>query len=260
MRMESCTCALSGALIKSYADNCVREVVVYDTTSSTNDVCRAMGANGAAEGLVVVADKQTGGRGRLGRSFYSPSGSGVYFSILLDMSYDDCRLKAITPLAAVAVAEALEDVFCADASIKWVNDVYVNGGKCAGILTESCMCGDTLKVVVGIGINVSAPEGGFPEDIKFRAAAVTTGTADRNALVGCVLKKFFREYVDFDKQSLSERYAARCNHIGKSVSVIKDGTNTTAVCNGIDDDFNLMVTYPNGQEEKLFYGEISIKL
>ena len=142
---------------------------------STNAEALRRAVDGAPEGTVIVAEEQTAGRGRRGRSFFSPAGTGIYLSILVRPALAAERAHLLTCSAAVAVAEAIEACAGVDASIKWVNDVYCRGKKVAGILTEGSfdLEGGVLQhAVVGIGVNVRPPHAGFPAEIAERAGAV----------------------------------------------------------------------------------------
>ncbi|MBR7002868.1 MAG: biotin--[Neisseriaceae bacterium] len=150
------------------------EIHYVDETTSTNTVLKQMAADGAKDGTVYLAARQTQGRGRMGRSFFSPDG-GLYFSMLFRPKMNPATSLLLTVAAAVAVAEAMDEVFDTQSKIKWVNDVYVNGKKVCGILAESQL--DPSKpteqaVIVGIGINVCAPKDGFPTEIENRAGAL----------------------------------------------------------------------------------------
>ena len=147
----------------------------YATVTSTNDIVKNAARAGAEEGFTVTARCQTAGRGRMGRSFFSPDGTGLYISILLRPTFHPKDALMITTAAAVATARALEAAGSRNIGIKWVNDLLINGKKIAGILTESSlsMGADSLDfAVLGIGINLLSPSNGFPEEIKDIAGAV----------------------------------------------------------------------------------------
>ena len=175
---------LSEAVLRGYLRDCPPLVLdVFDTVDSTNTVCLKRASGGDRRTYAAVAGGQTRGRGRRGRSFFSPDGTGLYMSILLrpsGLSADEA--VKFTTIAAVAVSEAIEAVAGKTASIKWVNDIYVSGRKACGILTEASFNpedGTLDYAVVGIGINVYEPQGGFPEEIKDRAGALA-GPVNRN--------------------------------------------------------------------------------
>ena len=141
---------------------------IFDTIDSTNTYAKMLAAEGAEHGTTVIALQQTGGRGRLGRSFHAPPGTGIYMSIVLKTESDFSKALMATTAASVAVCRAVSAVCSAEAQIKWVNDIYSDGKKCAGILCESVINenGQMPYIVVGIGVNLFAPYGGFSPEIK----------------------------------------------------------------------------------------------
>ncbi len=235
---------------------------VYDCVDSTNRIAKERGDNGAPEGLVVLADSQTAGRGRLGRSFCSPADTGLYMSVLLRPQLPAQKALSITTAAAVAVCRAIERVSDRKAQIKWVNDVYCDGKKVCGILTEAAFDGGNMAyAVLGIGINVNAPKNGFPADIADIAASVYDQTkGDRNALVAAVLDAFFEEYAHIEEKRYVDEYRARSCLVGKRVTVKAPSGDRDAVAIGVDEQCRLRVRYANGREEALSSGDVSIKL
>lgn len=148
------------------------EIVPLDRCVSTNDEAYALAEKGAPNGTTVTAREQTGGKGTNGRSFFSPGKTGVYMSVVLRNVKKE-RLLDVTPMAAVAVSRVLDRNFGVRTGIKWVNDVYLDGKKVCGILTKAqSKNGETDFIIVGIGINLFAPEGGFPEEIQNTAGFV----------------------------------------------------------------------------------------
>lgn len=176
------------------------KIEVFDSVDSTNNMCQARAATGEPEVYVAIAGNQTAGRGRRGRTFYSPDGTGLYMSILLRPSGLSAEESlAFTTMAATSVAQSIETVTGKAAVIKWVNDVYMNSRKVCGILTEGSFnleSGDLDYAIVGIGINVREPDGGFPEEIRDIAGAVISGSESmsRNKLAAAVLWYFMNYY------------------------------------------------------------------
>lgn len=237
----------------------------YPKTESTNSIIKERASQGENEGLLVVAGEQTRGRGRLGRSFFSPGDTGIYMSLLLKPSIAPEDAVLITTAAAVSVCEALEKLGVSDARIKWVNDIFVNKKKVCGILTEGCFnaqkgCFD--YAVLGVGINVYEPECGFPEDIKDIAGAVFGEEKEnlRNRLVAEFLSSFMNYYKNIDKKLHCPQYDRRCFVLGKDINIIKNGEKTSAKALGIDDKCGLLVEFENGEKTVLNSGEISIRL
>lgn len=264
-RLRESTDVLSVVGVEKYLDDNKIALEVYKTVESTNTVARRRLSNGMHEEVIVVAGEQTGGRGRLGRSFFSPSDSGLYISLLLmpELSMND--VVKITTCAAVAVCEALE-VFSGDkAEIKWVNDVFMRGKKVCGILTEASMSMESQGcecAVVGIGINLYEPKGGFPEELKDIAGAVLENTVDdaRNRIAAEVINRFMSYYRGLGENTYVGEYRRRSMVIGKEINVISGEKITPATALAIDDDCHLLVRYADGHEELLSSGEISIRL
>lgn len=233
----------------------------YDVVTSTNDIAKQLAAAGEPEGTVAVARTQTAGRGRMGRSFFSPDGCGAYFSIIVRPK----RLeRLLTVMAACAVADGIEDAGGRHTSIKWVNDVYVGGRKCCGILTEAITDLETGGVdyaVIGIGINVRTPDDGYGK-LNNIAVAALDGVQDAlNKTIAKVLNRFYELYTFSEKEEIVGLYKERSFVIGKKVKVIKDGYEAPATVLDIDDDCRLVVKYIETLEtESLSAGEIKIRL
>ena len=235
---------------------------VYDCVDSTNRIAKERGESGAAEGLVILADSQTAGRGRLGRTFCSPSETGLYMSILLRPKLPAQKALSITTAAAVAVCRAVEKVSSRTAHIKWVNDVYCDGKKVCGILTEAAFDGaDMTYAVLGIGINVCAPKGGFSADIADIATAIYhDGEGDRYALAAAVLDAFFEEYTHLQEERYVQEYRERSCLVGKTVIVKSSSGDREAIALGVDEQCRLLVRYEDGEDEALSFGDVSNKM
>lgn len=260
---------LSLEKIKQYLGktNDILSISLYDTLDSTNTRLKAEALAGAEEGRVIIASSQTGGKGRLGRSFYSPTNSGIYMSILLKPNLLT-EATLITTAAAVAVSIAVENISGKSTDIKWVNDVRIDGKKICGILTESVIDTENGKMkyaVLGIGLNVYMPEGGFPAEIKDIAGAifdeeVNEAVNDRkNRLTAEVLKNVMRICRNLDDKSYLNEYRKRCGVLGKRINVVGMGKQTPALAVDIDENCRLLVRYDDGKEELISSGEISIR-
>jgi len=233
---------------------------------STNLIAKRSGAQGAAEGTVIIAEQQTAGRGRLGRSFVSPYGTGIYMSLLLRPQMPASDSLWLTTAAAVAVAEAIEEISGHEAQIKWVNDVFVHEKKVCGILTEAAMdveSGMLEYAVVGIGVNVRNPEFGFPEELAGIAGAVFApgeGEADaRSRLIATILSRFWKLYTAFPARDFHAEYCRRSLVVGRDVLVVKLSGSSPAHVLAIDEECRLLVEYSDGTQEALATGEISIR-
>lgn len=241
-------------------------IKAYEQIGSTNTMLREQ-ADNLPEFSVVIAGAQTAGRGRRGRSFFSPDGSGLYMSLLLRSALEAERAADITTAAAVAVCEAIEEVLSLKPGIKWVNDIFIDGKKVCGILTEAAFtadCNYVNYVVLGMGINVYAPEGGFPEELRDIAGALMPERLPelRSRLAAAVLERFGRLYDEMlaGGSGYAESYRRRCLAIGRDVTVVTARGSYPAHVYGIDDRCHLLVRLPDGTEQILSSGEISIKL
>ncbi len=235
-----------------------------EETGSTNDLCRAAAAERAAEGLVVFADAQTAGKGRRGRSFLAPAGTGVYMSVLLRPKLPAAEATAITCVAAVAAASAIQAVFGEYAEIKWVNDIWLRGKKVCGILTEAALdmeSGGLEYAVLGIGVNAFAPPGGFPPELRDVAGAVFPGAPaddERSRLMAAVLDRFFPLYRALPDRGWLEEYRRRSLLTGRKVRFTQGGAECRGLVLGVDEDAHLLVRLEDGSETALSSGEVSL--
>lgn len=242
-------------------------IKIFDCLESTNTYLKESAQKGADEGEVIIAKEQTGGRGKMNRTFFSPKNSGLYMSILLkpDMKVSDAVF--ITAAAAVAVSLAIESISCEKAEIKWVNDIYCKGRKVCGILTESALdlySGKTAYTVVGIGVNLKTAQSGFPSDISHIAGAVfdeENYSEDKKLkLTAQILENFYRFYLNLNKKEFVKIYKERSNLLGKKIDVLVGESIKKATAIDIDNDCRLIVRYENGETQSLISGDVSIKL
>ena len=266
-RLSSGGDVLSEQGIRSFLTRSDLEVRFFPTITSTNTVLKQLAAENAPAGLALVAAEQTAGRGRLGRSFYSPSGTGLYLSLLLRPELEAAQAVCLTACAAVAVAESLESLADVHPAIKWVNDLYLGGKKVCGILTEAgldCETGRMSYVVVGIGINTRLPAGDFPPEIRDVAGAVFGDTPIpdlRNRLAALVLDRLMTYAADPASPSLFEAYRRRSLVPGRSIRILAPGRDPVpALALGLEPDYALRVRLEDGTEQLLRSGEISIRL
>lgn len=248
--------------VTSYLETERARVEVYKSVTSTNLVVKDRASE--AEGLVIASMEQTGGMGRMGRSFSSPKDTGIYFSILLKPEIDNKEVTLLTSLAAVAVCEAIESCSDLKPAIKWVNDVFLNDKKVCGILTQASFSMENFApeyVVVGIGINVYSPREGFDKSIRDVAGSVFSEKQGdmKNRLLAKTLDRFFYYYDHFEDKSFVAEYKKRSLIIGKRVNVIKPNESRPATAISIDDSCHLLVRYEDGAEELLSTGEISVR-
>ncbi len=216
------------------------------------------------EGLVLIAERQSQGHGRYARHFSSPKG-GVYMSILLRPSLPLEKATLITAAAAVAVAEAAEELTGLDFSIKWVNDVYRNGRKIAGILTEGGVeaDGSLAYAVLGIGLNVLPTEEPHPDALASLIGRVYEDGLPlpenpRALAIAAVLKHFLPYYQRLREKDFLEGYRARSLLTGKRVCFLEEGEERSALVLGIDGDCRLIVRGDDGEERHLQSGEVQL--
>lgn len=253
------------------------DIKIYDSLDSTSTFLRSLAENGEKEGTVIIAEQQTSGRGRLGRSFYSPKNSGIYMSILLrpsthEINFDINRSIYITSATAVAVCRAIEKITKKDVAIKWVNDIYLNEKKICGILTEGSLNNKNTSfeyMIIGIGLNIRTSS--FPNELKNIASSLLTPDDTdfteniRNILVAEILNQFssiYQNELSASPQKLEflKEYKKRSFFLGKNINVIKNGTLHPAVAVDINDSCHLLVEYPDGSSDELSSGEISIRV
>lgn len=244
--------------IKKVLESKETKISVYETVSSTNTLMKEKAKEGAEEFYVIIASEQTAGRGRMGRSFHSPHGTGLYMSILLRPK-NNINPLYITTYAAVCTARVLERTAKEKAQIKWVNDIYMRKKKVCGILTESSL-GENGYAVLGIGINVFEPQEGFPEDIKMRAGALFKEKEPlmREKIAAEIINEFARSYKNGLKAEMLEEYRERSFLIGKEIEITENGKTERAVAVGIDDEFALTVKKADGKVYTLNSGDVSI--
>ena len=238
---------------------------IFDTVDSTNNVAKELAENGEGNS-VIIALHQSAGRGRRGRSFFSPDGCGIYMSLLVRADEQAENIALMTSAAAVAVAEAIEAVSDVRADIKWINDIYIGGKKACGILCESVFSGTTglpEYTVVGIGINLIAPDG-FPEEIAHIATSVFGNKLPDedipSRLCAKIASKIFRYAKNLSKKEFLKKYKEKSFVLGREITVHSASESYPATATDIDDKCHLIVTLPDGTQRTLSSGEISIKI
>ena len=240
------------------------EVDVQREVTSTNTILKELAAKDMPEGFALIAHAQTAGRGRLGRTFHSPIGTGLYLSILLRPKCAAERSLFITTAAAVAVCKAIEKLTDEKPQIKWVNDIYLHETKICGILTEASVdfsTGGLNWAVLGIGLNMTEPEGGFPEEIRNIAGALFPApcTGETGArLAAEIINAFFKLYPDVEKGSFIDEYRSRSFLTGREISFSLGDALYSGVVTGITDDAHLLVKLDSGEERAFSAGEVQI--
>lgn len=242
-----------------------RNIVYYPETDSTNLRIRELGDAGAPHGTLAVADMQTAGRGRRGRTWESPPGTSIYMSILLRPDIIPGAAPMLTLVMACSVAEGISDCENVDVRIKWPNDVIAGGKKLVGILTEMSTQIDYINhVTIGVGINVNMTE--FPENIHDTATSLRleTGHEVRRApLIAAIMKRFEENYAVFlktqDMSGLMEKYSGMLINLDRDVLVLGAEDSYKAHALGIDRQGELIVRREDGTEEKIYAGEVSVR-
>lgn len=239
-----------------------RKTDIFRSIDSTNNFAKSLAQLGAEHGTTVISEVQSQGKGRMGRSFHSPIGLGIYMSVVLRPKLSVEHSLLITSCVAVAVSEAIEKVTGLECSIKWVNDIYVGNKKLCGILTEASVNveqGGLDYAVVGIGLNVHNTN--FPKQISDIATSLYMETGEKfskSILVAEILNSLEAHLENIRDKSFIEEYRRRSNLIGKRIEITHNDEVTQAECIGIDEICRLLVRYDNGEEKALMSGTIRI--
>ncbi len=239
-------------------------VVVKPSAVSTNIDAATLAAGGAPSGSIVVALSQSGGQGRVGKSFASPEG-GLYFSVVLRLSSDISTAPLITPAAAVAVSRALEKLSGVSVSIKWVNDLFYGGKKVCGIsaqATADFFSSSLRSVIVGVGINYATDPSSFPPELKGVAGTLfpTGAPPVRNDLIAAIATALTAYADDLDPGSFMPEYRRRCFVIGKRVDYVLNNVSESGIAESVADDGALIVKTDGGGQRRLSSGEVSVKI
>jgi len=241
-------------------------ITVHSSLESTNKTAKELAITGAENGTIVIADCQTAGKGRYGRSFFSPPGHGIYMSFVLRplQRHWVGSPTLVTTYAAVSVCEAIEATTDKMPQIKWVNDIFLDGKKICGILTEAVTdieSGKMQWIVVGIGINFITPNAGFPEEIKNIAGSIFSEgkpTITRNKLAAEIINRMLVFESQWGSKPILAEYKKRLMMIGKRVVITGLNETFEATAIDIDDIGRLIVKKDNGEIISLSAGEVSL--
>ena len=241
------------------------DIYYFKTIDSTNNYAKKLALDGAVEGTIVISDEQTGGRGRLGRAWVSPSGTSICMSMILRPTIYPNEAAKITEITAAAVANAISKVTKLQAGIKWPNDIIINSKKVCGILTEmSAELNNINYVIVGMGINANIDE--FPDDIKSVATSLKKATGievSRKKLVINIVKEFEKLYYDFistgDLNKTVEVCKKRSVILGKTIKVINKNETIIAKAIDINENGELVIKKSDGEIINIISGEVSIR-
>lgn len=258
---------LTEAELKSVLDTewLGKKLVCFDETDSTNIRARRLAEEGAPHGTLVVAERQTAGRGRRGRNWDSPAGSGIWFSMMLRPEIEPVHASMITLVAGMAVVKGIEEVTGLKPMIKWPNDAVLNGKKISGILTEMSTEEDSVRyVVVGVGMNINTET--FPEELEGLAASLKTeaGREFRRSLVlGAVCRAFETYFEIFQRdrsmEGLMEEYNRMLVNLDRQVCVLDPKGEYTGTARGIDRQGSLLVEKEDRTVIPVISGEVSVR-
>lgn len=254
-RLESSSDVLSAEGFRCHLPPAYSQIQIFveSRVDSTNTLAKKLAADGAENGTVILADEQTGGRGRWGRSFFSPAGTGIYMSLILRPNAELTELPILTIAAAAAVCEAVERLYDCPTQIKWVNDIFVSGRKICGILTEAAgdfESGRAESVIVGVGVNVGVPAGGFPPALREIAGCLPSGGEEiplsRNALAAEIAGRLLDYAGKLKHRPFLEPYRRRSMVLGKPIRYRQGEAWQEGVALDINEDGHLIVKTPGG--------------
>ena len=242
-------------------------LLCFPTISSTNDYAKTLRVPDKSRNYYLAAEEQTGGRGRRGRSFYSPAGLGLYLTGLYFPEIPPTRASRFTAYGAVAACRALREVCGLTAEIKWPNDILWEGKKLCGILTEMALEGESGVIqymICGLGINLGQQPEDFPEEFRELAASLrmATGTVPRRNLLCATLINALDEAYDAfltEDPAWLEEYIRHCATLNREVVLLSGQEKIPAFAEGISEDFGLRVRYEDGRRETVYAGEVSLR-
>lgn len=248
----------------------ISQIYTFDEIDSTNDYAKKIAGEGAVAGTVVIAGRQTAGRGRMGRTFISPAGSGLYMSVIIRPGSEFADAVPLTSAAAVAVCRVIRRMTGADAGIKWVNDIYINEKKVCGILTEAVpdpKTGRLDSVVVGIGINCVRPADevvlSMPEDVQTRIGWLFDKAENMSFTPAELAEAVAEEVISMSREiktgTYIDEYKKYSIVLGKKIVFISQGEKQSALALDIDKAGGLVVLLPDNTQKTLSSGEISIR-
>lgn len=239
-----------------------REIIFYDSVDSTNEAAKRLLAGSAQEGTVLVADSQTQGKGRLGRTWHSEETVGIYLSVILTPTLPPDQLAPVTLVAGVALVQAVNEFSRTRAFLKWPNDILLNEKKVAGILTEYYQEAGNSGVILGIGLNVNHAH--FPVSIQHIATSMAMENGDiyeRLPLITFLLNHLDQEYRSFLKDGLSpivEQWNQNSDMFGRQVSLVQGDDTFYGTAMKLDEEGRLVILMDNGEEIAFGSGEVTL--
>lgn len=241
-----------------------RQIAYFDEITSTNDYAKEWAKEGAREGTLVVAETQMNGRGRLGRNWHSPKGTGIWMSLVLRPQLEIHQIPQLTLIAGLSMCEAIRGATGLEAGIKWPNDIVVEGKKVCGILAEAGLQGGTLNyVVVGVGVNVNTEV--FSEDLPYASSLRLLGDKEYDRVhVLVAFAKYFEEYYEAWRQEgnltpILKRYKIFCLNLNKQAIITNNEAEEIVYVSDVTQDGNLLIQDIKGNLRCVASGEISIR-
>ena len=234
---------------------------VFHTLDSTNAEAHRLLARGENCPLLVLSEEQTAGRGRQGREFYSPEGTGLYMTLAVQPRMEFSQAALLTTAAAVAVVQAIESLTDRHPAIKWVNDIFLDGKKLGGILTEATGDFETGRVdsaLIGIGLNVRTEA--FPDPLRGAATSLQLPGLSRNRLAAEIVNRLLSIVARLPERAFLDFYRARCLALGREIEFVREGNVFRAFAESIDDAGGLCLRYADGSRETLRAGEIHLRI
>ena len=241
------------------------DIYTYKTTSSTNEVAKKLALTGAKHGTVVISEEQTAGKGRMGRTFYSPANTGIYMSIILRPNLTAMDSVLITTASSVVICDAIHKVTGIECQIKWINDIYINNKKVGGILTEASTnfeSGTIDYLILGIGINFNNPKDNFPDDLKEIADSLYKGNSNginRNILCAEILNNILSIIPKIKDYNFISEYKKRSIILNQEIMYTSGGIYSKGRAIDINNDGSLVIKHDDGSIKILNSGEISIR-
>ena len=246
-------------------DFSIVDIYIYKTTSSTNEVAKKLALTGAKHGTVVISEEQTAGKGRMGRSFYSPANTGIYMSIILRPTLTAMDSVLITTSSSVAICDAIHKVTGIECQIKWINDIYINNKKIGGILTEASTnfeSGTIDYLILGIGINFNNPKDDFPDNLKEIAGSLYKGNSNginRNMLCAEILNNILSIIPKIKDYNFISEYKKRSIILNQEIMYTSGGIYSKGKAIDINNDGSLVIKHDDGSIKILNSGEVSIR-
>lgn len=241
------------------------DIYTYKKVTSTNDIAKKLALNGAKHGTIVISEEQTNGKGRLGRSFYSPANTGIYMSIILKLSLTTMDSVLITTSSAVAICDAIEKLTGINCQIKWINDIYLNGKKIAGILTETSTNFESKTIdylILGIGLNFTQPKNDFPEELRKIASSLfehNNSTINRNLLCAEIANNILNMISKIENYDFISEYKKRSIVLNQDIIYTSKGISLIGKAIDIANDGSLIVKNSDGSTKILNSGDITIR-